>query len=306
MKRVALIVGSAGQDGTLLSQHLAERAYDVVGLARGDIDIEDPKEVERFVERIGPTEIYFLAARHHSSEASAETEGELFHESMRIHFDAPVNFMAAIAASRMPIKFLYAASSRIFRARKDVMHDENMPLEPDSIYGITKAVGVMACRHFRQVHRVFASAAILYNHESPLRSEKFVSRKVALGVAQIARTSKGKIELGNLEACVDWGYAPDYVDAMRRILSLPHSSDFVVATGTGHTVKEFVEIAFAHVGLDYRDHVVVKSASVENTAAPRIGNSTKLRNATGWKPTLSFAEMVRRLVDSEVSRTNAS
>lgn len=300
MKRIAVVVGSGGQDGTLLLQLLENLGYEVLGLERGDMDIGDPGAVAGFVSRHKPEEIYFLAAHHHSSEDITGGEGDLFRQSMRTHFDAPVNFLDAITIHSPASRFFYAASSHVFGSPGDAMQTEETPLQPETAYAITKVAGMMACRHYRKMKGVFASVGILYNHESPLRSKKFVTRKIVSAAASIAREGLGSIVLGDLDARVDWGYAPDYVDAMHRILCLEHPGEYIVATGEAHTVREFAEVAFRSVGLDYRNHVSTKTGLLQRQSPVRIGDSARLRRETGWAPSIGFEEMVCRLVEAEV------
>lgn len=301
-----LIVGSAGQDGTLLGQLLRARGDTVTGLRRGDLDIADPVAVASFVGDTRPTAVYFLATHHHSSEDVIEDEGELFHASTRINLTAPVNFLAAVAAQRPSARFFYAASSLVFGATDGAAQDEETPLRPDTAYGITKLAGMLACRRYREAHGLHASTGILFNHESPLRPTRFLSRKIAVAVASIARTGTGELVLGDLDAQVDWGYAPDYVDAMVRIAELDRADDFVVATGAAHAVREFAEIAFRVVGLDYRAHVREAPGVLRRRLPPRIGNPAKLIAATGWRPSLDFTQMVERLVHAELERANVA
>lgn len=306
MTRSAVVVGSAGQDGTLLTRLLATRGYGVIGLARGDLDILSPGEVAEFIARHRPAELYFLAACHHSSETLPAAEGDLFRTSMRVHFDAAVNFLDAIYIHSPLTRFFYAASSHVFGPPANNLQNEDTPLQPDSIYGITKAAALMACRRYREAKGIFASVGILYNHESNLRGEEFVSRKIAKAVARIARAGRrGTVVLGDLQARADWGYAPDYVDAMNRILQLDQPADFVVATGETHTVAEFAEIAFAAAQMDYRAHVTAQPAVLARRNPPRVGDASRLRKATDWRPSLDFATMVRRLVEVELERLDA-
>jgi GDPmannose 4,6-dehydratase len=300
----AVIVGVLGQDGVLLRELLNTRGYRVTGVARGDLDMQNADAVTRFVEHAAPDEIYFLAARHNSSEGPVSEDADLFHDSMQVHFHAPVNFLEAIKRQHLATHFLYASSSRIFAAGAG-LQNEATPVAPDSIYGITKAAGGAACQFYRRLHGIKASVAILYNHESALRGGHFVSKKITTAVARIARGWTGNLELGDPDARVDWGYAPDFVEAMCRIASLEGGEDFVVATGESHSVGEFAQIAFRRAGLDWRDHVVVKSAMIRNNALPRVGDSARLRARTGWLPSITFQQMVERLVDAEMSAPHA-
>lgn len=301
MKRNAIIVGSNGQDGRLLSDHLARKDYRLVPVGREQLDITNADEVSRLVASVGAHEIYFLAAYHHSSQDLKESDGLLFKRSFEIHVSAATNFLDAIATHASTARFFYASSSHIFPHSGGERQDETVPVEPADVYGVTKYAGMMVCRYYREKKGVFASCGILYNHESSLRDPKYLSRKVAKAAAKIARDKSGTLVLGDLDAAVDWGYAPDYVDAMHRILQLERPSDYVIATGKAHTVREFVAAAFRHVGLDYRDYVEVRAGLLTKGKETRVGDSTKLRLHTGWQPTTGFEEMVARMVDAELS-----
>jgi GDPmannose 4,6-dehydratase len=165
-----------------------------------------------------------------------------------------------------------------------------------AIYGITKADGLYLCRMYRTVHRVSASVGILYNHESWLRGEQFVSQKIVRGAIRCKKDPYHKVILGNLRSEVDWGFAPDYVEAMRTIISLPQADDFIIATGEKHSVEEFASIAFDSLGLDWRDFVEVRQEIITRPAVALVGNPAKLMKNTGWKRSVTFPEMVRLLV----------
>jgi GDPmannose 4,6-dehydratase len=173
---------------------------------------------------------------------------------------------------------------------------EQTPFVPDNIYGITKVAGMQACRHYREHHGQFASTGILYNHESLYRQDKFLSKKIILAALAIRKGQQQVLTLGDLSAEADWGYAPDYVEAMVKILDLPQAGNYIVATGQMHTVREFVEIVFDQMGLDVAKHVVENPSLVRPRKARLAGSSKLLEQAIGWKPTLSFEEMVRTLV----------
>jgi len=176
--------------------------------------------------------------------------------------------------------------------------DETTPFAPRNSYAITKVAGAHTCALYRERYAVHASVGILYNHESPLRGPRFVTQRIVRGVWRAKRDPTYRLRLGSLSAAVDWGYAPDYVDAMIRIVSQPAPSDYVVATGEPHTVRDFVEIAFGHLGLNWRVHVEEDPTLVNVTPATLVGDATKLRNQTGWRPTVNFEQMVRLLVDA--------
>jgi GDPmannose 4,6-dehydratase len=300
MNPIAVIVGSNGQDGQLLTEKLRSLGYEVLGLHRDSIDITNPESVTQFISDTQPKEIYFLAAHHHSSEDACVDDGELFRKSINIHTIATVNFLDAIAYQSPISRFFYASSCLIFPPMANEIQNENTLLLPENAYAITKVAGMMVCRNYRDTKKVFASVGILYNHESSLRSKRFVSRKIASAAVRIAREGSEILILGNLEVKVDWGYAPDYVDAMHKILQLSQPGDYIIATGEAHSVREFVEIAFDHVGLNYQQYVRTNSQILTRSNLMRVGNPSRLKNDTGWNPSISFKEMVRRLVDAEI------
>jgi GDPmannose 4,6-dehydratase len=300
MSKRALVVGSGGQDGTLLRDLLLRRDYDVVGLSRRDIDILDASQVRDTVSRVKPAEIYYLAAYHHSSEDLPPSSGEMFHRSMDVHFHGLVNFLDAIVRDSRSSRLFYASSSHVFSAFDETPQSEKSTYQPQSEYAITKLAGMRACEHYRRVHGIFACVGILYNHESPLRKHVFLSKKIAVAAARLATSGEGTLEISDLDAETDWGAAVDYVDAMHRILQVEEPGDYVVASGRLRSVREFVEVAFDYVGLDYRRHVVARrGASLRNTGR-RVGDSSKLKKVTGWAPAVTFEQMIHGLVQYEL------
>jgi GDPmannose 4,6-dehydratase len=289
----ALIVGSAGQDGTLLAAHLRERGYEVRGA--GNV-ARTAAEVGELV--AGVDEIYYLAAFHHSSEDSPIETRALFEKSHAVHVEGLVHFLDAIRSRAPHAKLFYAASSLIFGDVSESPQTEDTPFRPTCAYGITKTAGVHLCRLYRHAHAVYASVGILYNHESPLRADRFVTQKIVKAAHAIKRGTQDRLVLGNLAAEFDAGYAPEYVDAMHRILALPAPDDFIVATGERHSIREFVELAFAHVGLDWTKHVEENRALITRAPLVRVGDASKLARATGWRPTTTFPELVRVLMDA--------
>lgn len=304
--RTAIIVGSGGQDGRYLSDLLHQNNYHVIGVSRNDIDITNAASVKDLVGDCRPNEIYLLAACHHSAESCFESDDELFEKSQAVHTTATVHFLEAIACQLPKARLFYAASSHIFPGSGRHLLDESSVPVPSSIYAITKYAGMLACRYYRERRGVFASCGILFNHESSLRAPHFLSRKIALGVAQIACGMIEKVEVGNLEAVVDWGFAPDYVEAMRLILQAKIPDDYVVATGVPHTVRDFVDVAFRCVGLDYRDYVRVRPDLLKKNVETRLGDSGRLRRRTGWSTSITFAEMVELMVRHELSSLAAT
>lgn len=299
MNKPALIIGSKGQDGNLLSALLDKRGYAVTGMGRDDLDVLNPGKVSGIVAEVKPSEIYYLPAYHHSSESLPPSSADLFNQSMNVHFHGVVNFLDAIVRISPSSKLFFASSSHIFGASESGLHTEETIWDPQSEYAITKVAGMQACAFYRRVHRTFASVGILFNHESPLRKGHFLSKKIVSAAARIARDGHGSLELGDLDAQVDWGYAPDYVEAMHQILQLDRAAEYIIATGTLHTVRDFAEIAFQTVGLDYRNHIIEKKNDALRSNGRRVGDPAKLKADTGWRPSLDFSEMVRKLVDFE-------
>jgi GDPmannose 4,6-dehydratase len=302
LKRRAIIIGSKGQDGRLLAELLVKKEYELALVGKGQSDITNRSEVDQLVSEVKPHEIYFLAAYHHSSEDVRESDEILFRKSFDIHAIAATNYLEAITLRAPDARFFYASSSHIFPVSGGKPQNEAATARPENIYAITKYSGMLACRYYREKRDVFASCGILFNHESSLRSPSYLSRKVAIAAARISRHKADTLLLGNLDVSVDWGYAPDYVDAMYRMLQLEIASDYVIASGKAHTVRQFVEIAFRHVGLDYRAHVQVRPELLTKHIETRIGDPSRLRVDAGWCPSTSFEQMVTRMVDAEVAR----
>lgn len=313
MKQI-LVVGSGGQDGRLLAERLQTEGHRVFGVERsrlsifgdtGDIrtavDISDFHQVRRLVEETSPEEAYYLAAHHHSAEDLDENIPGLFEQSFEVHVQGLVNLLDALRASSPHCRVFYAASSHVFGYPQIPVQSESTPLEPRCVYGITKVAGMHTCRFYRERHGLHVSVGILYNHESPYRARKYVSQRIVHGALEaLASKQRGhtaKLTLGNLSATADWGYAPDYVDAMARIVRQDEPRDFVVATGTRHTVRDFVASAFGQVGLDWSAYVEERPGLVRKAERTLIGDASALHAATGWQPSVDFDEMVKRLLD---------
>ncbi|MDR3553442.1 MAG: GDP-mannose 4,6-dehydratase [Syntrophobacteraceae bacterium] len=310
MKR-ALIVGASGQDGRLLGELLLSKGYLVHGLTRiapsadlpwecSQINILDSTDVDACLGKTRPDEIYYLAAFHHSAQDKISMSvRDLFQRSFDVHVYGLTNFLETIKTKFPMTRLFYASSSHVFGLPSQEKQTESTPVIPISPYGISKAAGMACCRHYREHGSIHASAGILYNHESNLRNVEFLSRKITDGIGKIMHNRDHKIILGDLNARVDWGYAPDYVEAMLQIVQMPYADDYIIATGESHSVEEFVEKAFECVGLDWRNHVEEDSQILWNKrlGGPLVGDSTKLRQSTGWMPTVTFAEMVCKLVN---------
>lgn len=309
MKR-ALVVGSAGQDGSYLVEQLAARGVEVRGVDRHTVpacDILDASAVKALVADLRPDAVFFLAAHHHSSEDVAGALGAEVLQAQAIHVTAWVHLLDALVAHAPAARAFYAASSHVFGEPPTPMQDESTPFAPRSPYAVTKAAGVEVGRLYR-AKGLHVSSGILFNHESPRRPSRFVSQRIAQGAVAAARAvAEGKpftLELGNLSAVVDWGYAPDFTEAMARIVEHEQPDDYVVATGEPHTPADFCRVAFEAVGLDWRQHVVERPGRVTRQVPPLVGDAKRLRRATGWSPSVSFETMVRLLVAA--ARNNES
>lgn len=306
----ALIVGCKGQDGRLLLELLQGKGYAVVGIDVGyvqahgisydtPVDIADAAAVQRFLESASFDEIYYMAAYHHSSEDVPVAPNELIAHSYRVNVFGLVNFLEAIRRTGRS-RLFYAASSLLFSNDGRTLKNEDSPADPSTVYGITKWDGRSLCRFYRTAYNVFASVGIFFNHESVHRGPQFITKKIIRAAVNIHRGSDEILTVGDLNAAVDWGYAPEYVDAAHRILSLAAPDDFIIATGKTHTVREFILIAFDHLGLSWEKHVQEKPSVVTRRRRAIAGNALKLRRMTGWKPQISFQQMVRKLIEEEV------
>lgn len=286
----ALLVGSAGQDGRILDGQLRARGVEVDGVARGDLDLLDRAAVATRVR--GADVVYYLAAHHHSSEEAQGDDVALLRASLDVHVHGLAHVLDGM---RGDARLFYAASSHVFGRPDAPVQNEDTPRRPMSVYGMTKSLGMDVVRYYRDRGR-HASSGILYNHESPLRGPSFVTTRIVRGARAAAAGERQVLELGSLSAVVDWGWAPDYTEAMQRIVAQDAPDDYVVASGEPHTVAEFALVAFAAVGLDAREWVVETPALVKKPGATLVGDATKLRERTGWERTMGFEQMVSRLV----------
>lgn len=270
-----------------------------------DVDIRDRLSVLRLLLESKPDEIYYLAACHQSAEGSENDPHDLLLRSFEINTLALNHFLSGILKGGLTSRLFYAASSRVFGNPDATVQNEETPFNPVCPYGISKVAGVHLCRYYRAKPGVYCSVGILYNHESPRRGAGFVSKKIVRAAAAVKKGLTSKLVLGNLDAVVDWGYAPDYAAAMWAILQCDEPDDFVIASGTLHSVRDFVGAAFEAVGLDWKEYVV-QDAQVLSGVRPRSGlrgDYQKLHRATGWHPTVSFEEMVRAMVAAEIEET---
>jgi GDPmannose 4,6-dehydratase len=317
----ALITGITGQDGSYLAELLLEKGYDVCGMVRRasvekferiehlrsrirleQADLLDQLSLIELVKNIRPHEIYNLAAQSFVPTSWSQP-------MLTAEFDAVgvTRMLEAVRLVDPTIRFYQASSSEMFGKVREVPQRETTPFHPRSPYGVAKVYGHYITVNYRESYGIFACSGILFNHESPRRGLEFVTRKVTHGVAKIKLGLGRELRLGNLEAKRDWGFAGDYVEAMWRMLQQPEPDDFVVATGENHAVRELVEIAFAHVGLDWRQFVSVDSSLLRPAEVDTlIGDPAKAHAKLGWKPKVSFAELVRMMVDADLGRIRSA
>lgn len=308
----ALITGIAGQDGTYLSEYLLNKNYCVVGvdirepLFRGaevitNIDLTNHNSVFDLIKKVEPNEIYHLAAYHNSSEDEIADELETFKNSYEVNVLSVANILEAVRLFACNSKIFYAASSHIFGESEKLMQDENSTLNPNNIYGITKAAATKLCHYYRDNYNIFVSVGILYAHESPLRTSNFVSKKIVETAVSIKKGKCEKLVLGSLDAEADWGYAGDYVVAMHKILQNFQPDDFVISSGIKHSVKEFVQITFGYLGMDWEKFVIEDNSLLKGASRlSKLGDNQKLVSMTGWKPTVKFEKLVKIMVEAEL------
>lgn len=319
----ALITGITGQDGSYLAEFLLDKRYEVHGIIRRAStfntsridhiyqdphlnqvklflhygDLSDSGQISKIIYNIKPDEIYHLAAQSH----------------VRVSFDIPeytsditalgtVRLLEAIRRSGIKTKFYQASSSEMF-GTAPAPQDENTPFMPQSPYGVSKVYAYWMTVNYRNGYNIFACNGILFNHESPRRGETFVTRKITRGLANIVAGKGKKIYLGNLDAKRDWGFAPEYVETMWKILQQDKPDDYVVGTGEAHSVKEFLEEAFGYLNLNWKDYVEIdpryyRPLEVEYLLA----NSSKIRRKLNWNPKVSFKDLVKIMVDYDLEQ----
>jgi GDPmannose 4,6-dehydratase len=302
----AIIVGRNGQDGRILFDQLQREGAAIVGIARdltrgepcNSVDILDQRAVGELVRNWQPTHVYYLAAFHHSSEELPNgDDAALLARSLEVHVLGLTNFLESIKQFAPRARLFNAASSLVYGDVRESPQTEATPFAPRCIYGITKVAGVECCRLYRRSHCLFAASGILYNHESIYRRHNFLSKKIVRAALNIRDGKQQKLVLGDLSARVDWGYAPDFVRAIRQILALELPDDYIVATGEAHTVQEFVQNVFELLGLNWEEYVEEDPNLLTRTRTLRIGDASKLREHTGWAPSVSFREMIQLLLN---------
>jgi GDPmannose 4,6-dehydratase len=311
----ALITGVTGQDGTYLAEHLLAQGYTVYGLVHGqnnprlaaierlvpgiefvEGDLLDQSSLIAALETCQPNEVYNLGAISFVglSFKQAALTGEVTGLGVTRMLDA-------IRTVNSQIKFYQASSSEMFGKVREKPQTERTPFHPRSPYGVAKVYGHYITVNYRESYGIYACSGILFNHESPRRGMEFVTRKITNGVAKIKLGLQKQLALGNLDAQRDWGFAGDYVRAMHLMMQQDVADDFVIATGETHSVREFLELAFRHAGLDWEEHVVsdprfMRPAEVDLL----IGDATKARTKLGWSPTVTFEELVGMMVENDI------
>jgi len=315
MKKKALITGITGQDGSYLAEFLLDKGYEVFGMVRRSsmekfdriehikdrinikqADLLDQYSIIKLIDEIQPDEIYNLAAM--SFVPTSWSQPVLTAEFTAI---GVTRMLEAIRAVNKKIKFYQASSSEMFGKVKEIPQTEKTPFHPRSPYGVAKVYGHWITVNYRESYDIFGVSGILFNHESPRRGIEFVTRKVTYNVAKIKLGISKELRMGNLDAKRDWGYAGDYVRAMWMMLQQDEPDDYVIATGENHTVRELVDIAFSYVGLNYKDHIIIDERFLRPAEVDiLIGDSSKARKKLGWKPDISFEQLIKMMVDSDM------
>jgi GDPmannose 4,6-dehydratase len=325
-QKVALITGITGQDGSYLAEQLLDKGYVVHGLIRRSStfntdriehlykdphdpearlflhygDLTDGSRLVTLLERVEPTEVYHLGAQSH----------------VRVSFDEPeftgdvtglgtTRLLEALRMSEVPARFYQASSSEMFGATPPPQNEQAF-FYPRSPYAAAKVYSYWMVRNYREAYGLFACNGILFNHESPRRGETFVTRKITMAVARIAAGLQSELYLGNLDARRDWGYAPEYTDAMWRMLQADEPGDYVIATGTSYSVGDFVRMAFEHAGLDWEKHVKFDPRYLRPTEVDDlIGDASKAKELLGWQAQTYTPELVKIMVDADRARLGA-
>ncbi len=324
MSKKALITGITGQDGSYLAELLLNKGYEVHGIIRRSstfntsridhifVDLHDPKaklflhygdvsdseQINNIIYNIKPCEVYHLGAQTH----------------VRVSFDIPeysgnitalgtTRILEAIRRSGNGIKFYQASSSEMFGSSPPPQNEETI-FKPRSPYACSKLYAYWMTRNYRDGYNLFASNGILFNHESPRRGETFVTRKITRAIAAILAKKQNLLYLGNMDAKRDWGYAPEYVEFMWKMLQHNKPDDYVIGTGETHTVKEFVEEAFTYAGLDPKKHIKIDPRYFRPTEVETlVADSTKARKNSGWNPKVKFKDLVRIMIDADMRAT---
>ena len=313
----ALITGITGQDGSYLAELLLSKGYEVTGMVRRastetfdriahfkdritlcQADLLDQFSLVKLLDTVQPDEIYNLAAM--SFVPTSWTQPVLTGEFTAL---GVTKLLEAIRMVCPKARFYQASSSEMFGKVLEVPQKETTPFYPRSPYGVAKVYGHFITVNYRESYNLFAVSGILFNHESPRRGKEFVTRKITDGVARIKLGTLKELRMGNLDAKRDWGFAGDYVRAMWMMLQQETADDYLVATGHSHSVREFLQIAFSHVGLHFEDYVVIDPEFIRPAEVDHLlGNPAKAREKLGWQPEVSFEQLVTMMVDADLDR----
>ncbi|OCB21449.1 GDP-mannose 4,6-dehydratase [Mycobacterium malmoense] len=313
----ALVCGISGQDGAYLARLLLDKGYEVFGTSRDAqvtgfsnlvrLGVRDRVHLESMaandfpsvlnaLRRIDPQEIYNL-----SGQSSVGLSFEQPVETLESITVATSNLLEAIRFLERPVRFFSAGSGECFGDTGGRPANEQTPFHPTSPYAVAKATAHWLVATYRAAYGLHASTGILFNHESPLRPERFVTKKIVAAAVRIAKGEHSRLTLGDVQIKRDWGWAPEYVDAMWRMLQQPDGSDFVIATGESHTIEEFAEAAFGHVGLDWREHTDLSEALRRpSDLAEALGDASKAREVLGWSQTYCMRDVVKSMVEAEM------
>ena len=320
MQKTALITGITGQDGSYLAEFLLEKGYRVFGMVRRastenferiatirdkvtliQADLLDQMSLISIISESQPDEIYNLAAQ--SFVPTSWTKPVLTGQFTAL---GVTRVLEAMRLTKPDARFYQASSSEMFGKVAEAPQTETTPFHPRSPYGVAKVYGHFITVNYRESYGLYACSGILFNHESPRRGREFVTRKVTDGVARIKLGLANELHLGNLDAKRDWGYAGDYVKMMWMMLQQDEPDDYVVATGENHSVEELVQIAFEHVGLNWKDYVKIDQRFVRPAEVDLlIGNPAKAREKLGWEPKVTFEEMIRMMIDNDLRMVQA-
>tara|TARA_B100000029_G_scaffold512101_1_gene607907 strand:- start:613 stop:1596 length:984 start_codon:yes stop_codon:yes gene_type:complete len=319
MAKIALITGITGQDGSYLSELLLNKGYEVHGIVRRvaledethrlwrirkivkDLhlhaaSLESYPSLYNILQKIKPDEVYHLAAQSYVG-YSFEDEFSTFNSNI----NGTHHMLSAVKEFSTKTKFYFAGSSEMFGKVINSPQNENTSFYPRSSYGISKVTGYHLTRNYREAFKLHASNGILFNHESPRRGFEFVTRKISFGVARIKKGLQKKLKLGNIKSKRDWGHAKDYVKAMWSMLQQNYPSDYVVGTGKEHSVEEFAKKAFKHVGLNYKDYIVLDKSLIRPTEVKSLlANYSKAKKVLKWEPKISFDDLVTSMVESDL------
>ena len=323
MKKVALITRITGQDGSYLAELLLKKGYKVHGIVRraalefeehrlwrlrkikNDLNLhaaslESYASLFKVVEKINPDEVYHLASQSYVAN-SFDDEFSTFNTNINgTHY-----ILSAVKELNKKTKFYFAGSSEMFGKVQKTPQDENTPFHPQSAYGISKVTGYHLIKNYREAYKLRASSGILFNHESPRRGFEFVTRKISFAVARIKKGLQKKLKLGNINAKRDWGHAQDYVKAMWLMIQQDNPGDYVIGTGIENSVKDFAKKAFNHVGLNYKDHIVIdKSLMRPAEVNALLANYSKAKKILKWKPKISFDDLVINMVEHDLKQVS--